>query len=129
MNTSTARAATVALSKQEQAFFVELGARIAQRRKAQAITQVQLAEWLGVSQQTITAYEVGRRRIQVSALPTIARALGIAVEELIEGDRKVGSKRGPAPKIQQQLERVATLPKARQRVIGQVLDSMLASSR
>lgn len=37
-------------------------------------------------------------------------------------------RRGPAPKIQQQLEQVAALPKAKQRVIAQVLDSMLAQS-
>ena len=43
-------------------------------------------------------------------------------------DMPPGSKRGPAPKIQQQLERVAALPKSEQRVIAKVLDSMLAQS-
>jgi DNA-binding XRE family transcriptional regulator len=37
---------------------------------------VHLAEALGVSQQTMQCYEVGRRRIPVSALPTMAQALG-----------------------------------------------------
>jgi len=41
---------------------------------------------------------------------------------------KSTSKRGPAPKIQQQLERVSALPKAKQRAIAQVLDSMLAQA-
>ncbi len=41
---------------------------------------------------------------------------------------KAGGKRGPAPKIQQQLERVSALPKAKQRAIAQVLDSMLAQA-
>jgi len=53
------------------------------------------------------------------------------VEELI-GDatmRRGASKRGPAPKIQQQLERVGQLPRARQRVVIEVLDSLLAQSR
>ena len=94
MSTSTVVASVVALSKEETDFFVQLGARIAQQRKAQAITQAQLAEWLGVSQQTITAYEVGRRRIQVSSLPTIARLLGVSVEELIRGNN-ARDKRGP----------------------------------
>jgi hypothetical protein len=39
------------------------------------------------------------------------------------------STRGPAPKIQQQLERVSQLPRARQRVVSEVLDSLLAQSR
>ena len=34
----------VAISQEERAFFVELGARIAQLRKSADITQVQLAE-------------------------------------------------------------------------------------
>jgi transcriptional regulator with XRE-family HTH domain len=62
--------------RDEKQFFKDLGARIAELRKAQNITQVQLAETLGVSQQTVTAYEVGRRRMPVSSLPVIARHLG-----------------------------------------------------
>jgi hypothetical protein len=40
--------------------------------------------------------------------------------------RGVG-KRGPAPKLQQQLERVQSLPKAQQQAISKVLDSVLAA--
>ena len=117
----------VALSKQELTFFSRLGARIAHLRKEQGITQVQLAEMLGVSQQTITAYEVGRRRIQVSALPVIAQALGVTVEVLVAEDPKP-AKRGPAPKMQQQLERLQALPRAKQRMISEVLDSLIAQA-
>ena len=38
-------------------------------------------------------------------------------------------KRGPAPKIQQQLEQIGRLPKAKQRAVMQVLDSILAQAR
>ncbi|MCC5869792.1 MAG: helix-turn-helix transcriptional regulator [Gammaproteobacteria bacterium] len=48
----------LALSQDEKAFFGHLGARMAWLRKNQGITQVQMAEWLGVSRQTINAYEV-----------------------------------------------------------------------
>lgn len=114
----------VALSKQELAFFARLGARIAHLRKEQGITQVQLAELLGVSQQTITAYEVGRRRIQVSALPVIAQALGVSIEALIDEAPKPG-KRGPAPRLQQQLEQISQLPRAQQKFVMQMLDTVL----
>jgi len=117
----------VALSQDEKAFFEQLGARMARLRKDQGITQVQMAEWLGVSQQTINAYEVGRRRIQVSALPTVARLLGVTVEELV-GEESKPSKRGPAPKIQQQLERITQLPKTQQRVVMQMLEGVLAQT-
>ncbi len=124
MTVSTTDNLPVALSKQELAFFARLGARIAQLRKEQGITQVQLAETLGVSQQTITAYEVGRRRIQVSALPVIAQALGVSVEALVAEAPKPG-KRGPAPKLQQQLEQISRLPRAQQKFVMQMLDTVL----
>ena len=120
--------ATVAISSDERAFFIDLGARIARLRKDEGITQVQLAEQLGTSQQTITAYEVGRRRIQVSALPVIATALGVAVEAFLGDEPKAAAKRGPAPKLQQQMDRIGRLPKAQQRFVMQVLDSVLAQA-
>ena len=135
MPTTTLRSPRhMAISNDERAFFVELGSRIAAQRKDQGITQVQLAEILGISQQAMNSFEKGRRRVPVSTLPAIARALGASIDRLI-GDppaqppTPAPKKRGPAPKIQQQLERVSALPKAKQRVIAQVLDSMLAQSR
>lgn len=120
---------TVALSKEERAFFAQLGSRIAQLRKDQGITQVQLAEQLGVSQQTITAYEVGRRRIQVSALPTIAKTLRVPIEDLLNASTKTASKRGPASKLQQQLEQISRLPKAQQKFVSQMLDTVLQQAQ
>jgi transcriptional regulator with XRE-family HTH domain len=83
---------TVAITPNERDFFIALGARIAKQRKEQDITQVQLAELLGVSQQTVNSYETGRRRIPVSLLPDIAKRLGMAVEALITDDRKAAAK-------------------------------------
>jgi transcriptional regulator with XRE-family HTH domain len=120
----------VPIGKDEKAFFVQLGARIARLRKQQNITQVRLAELLNVSQQTINAYEVGRRRMPVSSLPPIARYLGVSIEELIgEPVSPAARKRGPVPKIQQQLERIQRLPKAQQRFVMQVIDSVLAQQQ
>lgn len=42
----------MSISQEEREFFVELGDRIAQRRKGSQLTQAQLAETLGVSQPT-----------------------------------------------------------------------------
>jgi transcriptional regulator with XRE-family HTH domain len=118
---------SVAISKDEKAFFVQLGARIAQLRKDQGITQVQLAEWLNVSQQTVNAYEVGRRRMAVSALPVIAKLLGVSLEELIGEPPKPG-KRGPTPKLQQQMERIHQLPKAKQKFVIEMLEGVLGQA-
>lgn len=70
-----------------------------------------------------------RMPVPVSTLPLLAKALDTSIEELIGGDGKRSTKRVPAPKIQQQLERVSQLPRARQRMVSEVLDSLLAQAR
>src|SRR3954468_23812421 len=93
--------ATMTISSEERAFFVSLGERIASLRKAHNVTQVQLAEALGVSQQTLQSYEVGRRRIPVSALPVVASTLSVSLDELFGSQAKTArSKRGPVPQWQ-----------------------------
>lgn len=118
--------ATMAISPKERAFFVRLGARIAELRKAQDITQLQLADALGVSQQTINSYEVARRRIPVSALPVLTRRLTISIDDLLDEPTKpVNGKRGPTSKLQQQLERVRLLPRAKQKFVIEMIDTVI----
>lgn len=90
-------------------FFVSLGSRIAQLRKEARLTQVQLAHTLDVAQPTLNAYELGQRRVPVSALPVLAKALGVTLETLI-GEADAGTrKRGLAPKLQHHVERINQL--------------------
>jgi transcriptional regulator with XRE-family HTH domain len=115
----------MAISKQERSFFVELGLRMADLRKQQGITQVQLAEALGVSQQTMQGYEAGRRRIPVSALTTLARALGVSLEALMGEPVVRTARRGPAPKLAQHMERIIQLPRTQQQFVMKMLDTVL----
>jgi transcriptional regulator with XRE-family HTH domain len=116
------------ISNDDRTFFVTLGARIAQLRKEHNITQLQLAQALEVSQQTIQAYEVGRRRIPVSALPVVAHTLSISLEELFGESKPAQKKRGPASQWQHKFELIMQLPKAKQKFIAQVLDTVLAQA-
>ena len=88
---------TVAITQEEREFFISLGSRIAALRKEAHITQVQLAQTLGVAQSTLNAYELGQRRVPVSALPVLARALAVSLEELIGEPVPAARKRGSAP--------------------------------
>jgi transcriptional regulator with XRE-family HTH domain len=112
----------------EKAFFKQLGARIAELRKEHGMTQVQFAETLELTQQMVASYEVGRRRVPVSLLPSIAAALAVPVEKLIGQSDARPAKRGPAPKLQQQIERIGQLPKAKQRFVMEMLDTVLAQA-
>lgn len=117
---------TMPMATKEKAFYAQLGRRIAERRKAMDITQVELAATLGIAQQTMAHYEGGVSRIAVSLLPPLAAALTTTVEDLIGAPaQRLASKRGPAPKLQQQLEQVSQLPKAQQKFVSQMLDTVL----
>ena len=116
------------MSQEEKKFFVDLGARVAQLRKGLSLTQQQLAEALGTTQQQVASYEVARLRIPASMLPRLARVLGVTLDELIGDEPRPAGKRGPAPKLQQQLERLSALPKAKQRAVMEVLEAMLAQA-
>jgi len=120
----------MAISEDEREFFIQLGARVAELRKAKNITQIQMAELLGVSQQTINSYEVGRRRIPVSALPTLATALTISIEEVLgeTATQNKNNKRGPAPKLQKQVEIISQMPKAKQKLATDLLDAIIQQS-
>jgi len=121
-----------AMAPKESSFYEQLGRRIAERRRVLGITQVQLAGALGIAQQTMAHYEAGKVRFAAALLPVLAEALDLTIEALIGVESKLrakhGGKRGPAPKIQQQLEQIARLPKAKQRFVGEMIDSVLAQA-
>lgn len=116
---------TMPMAAKEKVFYVQLGRRIAELRKAADITQVELAKTLGIAQQTMAHYEGGVSRIAVALLPILARTLGTTVEELIGEDVKRSSKRGPASRLQQQLDQVSQLPRAKQKFVSDMLDTVL----
>lgn len=116
-----------AVTPQDKHFYQVLGQRVAELRKAQDLTQVQLAERLGISQQTLAHYEVGRLRIAVAMLPALAKELAVSVETLV-GMPTPKRRRGPAPKLQRQIEQIQQLPRTKQRFVIEMLDTVLQQS-
>ena len=116
------------MTQDEKDYFKVLGARVAQLRHDQALTQVQLAEALGISQQMVASYEVGRRRIPVSMLQALAQALSVDIDGLLGDAAKARAKRGPAPVLARHMERISALPKTQQKFVIQVLESVLAQA-
>ena len=115
------------MAPDEKAFCKAMGARIAEFRKGGGMTQVQLAELMGVAQQTYASWEVGRSRVPVASLPRLARALAVTTADLI-GEEATPSRRGPAPRLLQQIERIQRLPKSRQRFIMEMIDTALQAN-
>ncbi len=85
------------LEAEERAFYKALGTRIAERREEIKLTQTQVADALGIAQQTYAAYEIGRRRLPVSLLPDLAEVLDTNIDFLAgTSARSAASKRGAA---------------------------------
>lgn len=61
----------------------EKGYRVAQARKLAGLSQKQLADRLGVSQQAIYYYETGRSDIKASVLKELSEATGCSVSFIL----------------------------------------------
>lgn len=63
-----------------------IGAFIAQCRKEKNLTQMQLAELLGITNQAVSKWENGRGMPDVSLLQPLCDVLGISLNELFSGE-------------------------------------------
>jgi transcriptional regulator with XRE-family HTH domain len=60
-----------------------LGSYVAKRRRSLGLTQQQLADALGYSVQAISKFEKGLSQMDLSSLPTLAKALSLSLDELL----------------------------------------------
>lgn len=110
-----------------EAFFKALGSRMAALRTEEGLSQQAIADQLGIPQQTYANYEVARARPPASMLPEFAKLFGVSVDELL-GLKNGSGKRGPTPKLQQQIERLGRLPKAKQKVVMEMIEGVLSQA-
>ena len=117
------------MTSQDKQFYRELGQRIANLRKAQSLTQVQLAEHFGIAQQTMAHYEGGTLRIAVALLKSLAQVLQVSVEQLVDEKMPAKSKRGPTSKLQRQVEQVRLMPRTKQKFISDMLEALITQQQ
>ena len=68
-------------------FLVNMGLRIATQRKAAHMTQEQLAEKMGVSLQTVSCIELGKKAIRPENLANLCAHLGVTADYILYGKR------------------------------------------
>ena len=105
----------------------ESGARLAALRKQAGLSQMALAQAIGIPQRTISFYEREAGAIPSTLVPKFAKALGVSMEELLGIDNGAQrAKRGPKSQLERQLEAVATLPRNQQQKILVVVEALIA---
>ena len=65
---------------------VKIGKFIAERRKAQGLTQLQLSEKLHVTDKAVSKWERGKSMPDSSIMPALCRVLDITVNDLLSGE-------------------------------------------
>ena len=68
-------------------FLTNMGIRISQRRKQLHMTQEQLAEKMGVSLQTVSCIELGKKAIRPENLANLCVHLGVTADYILYGKR------------------------------------------
>lgn len=109
----------------DEAFFRDLGERIAGLRQRDGMTQAELAERLGLRQQVVATYENATRRLPSSLMLPLCEIFGVTLDELF-GVTPAKGKPGRVPKLQQQLEAIADLPKGEQKFFSQMIERFLS---
>ena len=108
----------------------EIGKRLALFRKAAALTQVQLAQNLDISQPLMAHYEAGRRSIPVSSLVPISQLLKISVDDLLLAPQSDLPKRpGAKTKLEKQFLEAQELTKSDQQFISKFLEQFLHNTK
>lgn len=69
------------------AFLSNMGVRIAQRRKELRLTQEQLAEKMGVSLQTVSCIELGKKAVRPENLANLCSYLDVTTDYILYGKR------------------------------------------
>ena len=105
----------------------EFGERLVAARQEAGLSQAQVAEKLGITQQSYGGWERRETALKPEHLVRLAEILNVTVDYLLgkENGRNRGG--GPAGKARQIFERVSQLPRStQQRILANVEDALTA---
>ena len=105
------------------------GKRLSYFRSQKGLTQQELAEALEVSRDLVGHYERRCENPSLDFIRKAAKALDVTSDELIGIRPESPKKSGPSPRAMQLVNKMTKLPKPKQQVILDMLDSYLAASK
>jgi transcriptional regulator with XRE-family HTH domain len=104
-----------------------LGRRIARLRRDRGLTQVELAERLGITQPAVSDYENDDTRLSAEAVIQIARILGVSADELLgikETSSSPGSPRNR--RLYRRLQEIEKLPRRDQQALLRTIEAFIS---
>ena len=88
-----------------------LGTMIAELRKQHGMTQLELAEKMGVTDKAVSKWERDLSCPDINSIPNLAEVLGVSVEELMQVKKEAAEEK-EAPKVSKVAEIMEIAPKA-----------------
>ena len=113
------------LMARNQDFDRKLAERIKRARLQKGLTQVQVAQELGIQQPAFAKYELGERQPTLATLPKLAELLEISIEELLGVGNSSKAKPGPKPKLVKKFEEIKALPPRDQDFVMRLIDTAI----
>jgi transcriptional regulator with XRE-family HTH domain len=102
-----------------------VGQRLACLRKQRGLTQVQLAEKIGIIQALVSAYELDRLRLNADMLVRFTQALRVSADEILGLKKPKGNGHTPSLKVARRMKRIDSLPREKQRALLNTIDTLL----
>jgi transcriptional regulator with XRE-family HTH domain len=94
-------------------------------RVAKGLSQAQLAEQLGMTRDRIAYYERSANNPSFEVIQKVAAYFGVTVGELLNDTTKTRHKPGPPSHFAKLAERLDRLPRAKQKVVADMLEGFL----
>ena len=107
-----------------------LGTRIARLRRDKGLTQVELAERLGVTQPAVSDYENDDIRVPADVVVEIATILGVSTDELL-GLKESPARAASSPKnrrLYRRLQDIEKLPRRDQQALLRTIEAFLSKA-
>ena len=102
------------------------GQRLARLRKERGLTQVEIAERVGIIQVLVSDYERGKLRLNAEMVVRFAEALEVTADELLKPTEESAPLRPkPSLRMLRRLEKIEKLPANQQVALLKTIDNFL----
>lgn len=105
-----------------------IGENIARIRKGKGLTQLALAEEIGITQTLVSDYETGRSNLNSEMLIRFALALNTSADSLLGLKNENLTSKSTSLKISRRMNKIESLPESEQRALLKTIDIYLRGS-
>jgi len=112
-----------------QAGMETIAERVARMRREKGITQVEMAQLLGVTQSVVSDYERGALRLHGELIARVAEILSVSADEILGLEAKAEKKGAVANRrLLRRIQQIDGLPKRDQEALLRTIDAFISKA-